>query len=58
MYGQKFSSEFTNMQLRCKIGKNKPQFGKVKSAETIAKLFKLIYVYDSKQKNLLVHIRQ
>ena len=53
MYGKNFSSEFINMQLRCKIGKNNPQFGVIKSPETIAKLTKLIYVYDYETKHFL-----
>jgi hypothetical protein len=35
------------MQKRSKLGKNNPQFGVIKSANTIAKLVKLIYVYNS-----------
>lgn len=53
MHGRTFSSEFINMQVRSKLGENKPQFGVVKSAETIAKLTKLVYVYDSETKNFI-----
>jgi hypothetical protein len=45
MYGRSFSPEFTNMQVRNKTGINNTQFGVKKSAETIAKLAKLVYVY-------------
>ena len=35
------------MQHRDKKGVNNPYFGKIKSLETIAKLTKLVYVYNS-----------
>jgi hypothetical protein len=35
------------MQKRNKIGVNNPQFGVIKSSDTIAKLTKLVYVYNS-----------
>ena len=38
---------------RNKKGKNNPQLGKLKSSTTIAKLTKLVYVYNSKVKSLL-----
>lgn len=47
MYGKVFSSEFLAMQSKDKSGPNNPQFGVIKSADTLAKLIKLIYVYDS-----------
>jgi len=47
MTGKTFSSAFINMQSRDKTGKNNPQYGVIKSAATIAKLTKLIYVYNS-----------
>ena len=53
MYGKIFSSEFINMQVRSKFGVNNPQFGVVKSSETIAKLTKLIYVYNSETKEFI-----
>src|SRR4030095_4183989 len=48
MYGRNKSIEFLEMQKRTKfgIGKNNPQFGKIKSPSTIAKLIKLVYVYN------------
>jgi hypothetical protein len=36
-----------------KVGKNNPQFGKIKSAITIAKLTKLVYVYNSEDKSFI-----
>jgi group I intron endonuclease len=53
MYNKTFSTEFKNMQFRNKVGINNPQFGVKKSAETIAKLTKLIYVYEFETKNLI-----
>jgi group I intron endonuclease len=53
MFGKTFSPEFIKMQTRNKTGKNNPQYGKKKSAETLAKITKLIYVYDSQTKILI-----
>lgn len=53
MFGKKFSTEFINMQFRNKAGINNPQFGLKKSALTIAKITKLVYVYDFETKNLI-----
>jgi hypothetical protein len=39
-------TEFIEMQKRNKFGVNNPQFGNVKSPATIAKLTKLVYVYN------------
>jgi hypothetical protein len=47
MTGRKFSPEFIEMQKRNKIGVNNPQFGVIKSPDTIANLTKLVYVYNS-----------
>lgn len=47
MYGREKSKEFLEMQNRDKSGSNNPLYGKIKSASTIAKLTKLIYVYNS-----------
>jgi hypothetical protein len=35
------------MQKRCKVGSNNPQYGVNKSAATIEKLTKLVYVYET-----------
>ena len=53
MFGKKFSPEFIYMQTRDKKGKNNPIFGKKKSSSTIAKLVKLIYVYNAKDLKFL-----
>jgi len=41
-----FLLRFLEMQSRNKVGINNPQFGVIKSPGTIAKLTKLVYVYD------------
>lgn len=46
MFGKPKSSEFIAMQRVDRSGANNPQFGVVKSAETVAKLTRLIYVYN------------
>lgn len=47
MFGQTFSPEFIAMQTRDRKGINNPMFGIVKSPATIAKLQKLVYVYEA-----------
>lgn len=47
MFGKIKSQEFINMQLREKFGSKNPQYGVIKSQDTIAKLTKLVYVYNS-----------
>ena len=47
MFGKNFSPEYLNMQIKDKKGENNPMFGKKKSQITIAKLQKLIYVYEA-----------
>ena len=47
MFGKTFSLEFIEMQKRDKKGINNPMFGIVKSPATIAKLQKLVYVYEA-----------
>jgi hypothetical protein len=47
------SPEFIHMQTRDKSGPNNPQYGVVKSASTIAKLTKLVHVYDAESLVLL-----
>ena len=41
------------MQQQDKKGKNNPQYGVIKTPETVAKLTRLVYVYDFKTKNLI-----
>jgi group I intron endonuclease len=47
MAGRTFSPAFIEMQSSSKVGTNNPQFGVIKSPGTIAKLTKLVYVYNS-----------
>nr|YP_010991036.1 GIY-YIG homing endonuclease [Pappia fissilis]WOX61309.1 GIY-YIG homing endonuclease [Pappia fissilis] len=53
MSGKQFSPEFVFMQKRDKTGVNNPQFGKQKSTITLAKLTKLVYVYNSKDQSYI-----
>jgi hypothetical protein len=53
MHGRSFSPEFLATQTQDKTGVNNPQYGVVKSLETIAKLTKLVYVYDANTSELL-----
>ena len=53
MFGREFSPEFIAMQKRDKTGENNPQFGTKKTLETLAKITKLVYVYDYGTKNLI-----
>ena len=46
MANRQLSPEFIAMQKRSKVGNNNPQYGVNKSAATIAKLTKLVYVYE------------
>jgi hypothetical protein len=46
MFGKEKSPEFIKMQLRDKSGVNNPQYRVIKTPETIAKLTKLVYVYN------------
>ena len=41
------------MQIRDKKGKNNPQYGVTKSVETLAKLIKLVYVYEFKDMSFI-----
>lgn len=47
MYSLTKSKEFLAMQIRDKKGKNNPQYGVVKSEQTLEKLRKRVYVYDA-----------
>lgn len=47
MWNKQFSIEFLDMQKRDKKGLNNPLFGTKKSAITLAKLTKLVYVYNA-----------
>lgn len=48
MYNKQLSDEFKYMQTRDKKGINNPLFGTPKSIMTLAKLTKLVYVYNAK----------
>src|SRR6202789_1668891 len=48
MSGKTFSHEFIAMHNKNKIGINNPNYGKKKSAITLSKITKLVYVYNSK----------
>lgn len=54
MHGKVLSAEFLAMQDRDKSGANNPQYGVVKSSLTIAKLTKLVYVYDLENNNTFI----
>ena len=53
MYGKSYSKEFINMQIRDKRGKNNPMYGLKKTAITIEKITKKVYVYDYETKILI-----
>lgn len=53
MYNKVFSPEFLNNQIKDKTGINNPMHGKIKSYETLIKLQKLVYVYESDTKNFI-----
>lgn len=47
MYARKKSKAFLEMQSRDKKGMNNPNYGNIKTSSTIAKITKLVYVYNS-----------
>jgi group I intron endonuclease len=53
MFNVEKSPEFISMQKRDKHGSNNPMFGKSKSAKTLTKLNKLVYVYKESDKTLV-----
>ena len=53
MYGKNYSPEFIAMQTRDKKGINNPMYGSIKSPSTIAKLQKLVYVYEADNRKLV-----
>ena len=53
MSGKQLSPEFVFMQKRDKKGINNPQFGEKKSPTTLAKLTKLVYVYNAKNMSFI-----
>jgi len=54
MYGKLLSKEFINMQICDKKGKNNPMYGLKKSAITIEKTTKKVYVYEFETKKFIV----
>lgn len=53
MFGLSKSKEFIEMQLIDKKGPNNPLFGKIKSPSTLAKITKIIYVYNCLDMSLI-----
>jgi group I intron endonuclease len=53
MSGKEFSPEFIFMQTRDKKGINNPLFGTKKSAITLAKITKLVYVYNAENMSFI-----
>jgi hypothetical protein len=53
MYGLEKSKEFLSMQFIDKKGSNNPNFGKIKSSSTLAKITKTVYVYNSLNMSLI-----
>jgi len=53
--GRAFSPEYLAQQALDRSGSNNPQYGVIKSPETVAKLTKYIYTYDAASGELLSH---
>lgn len=53
MFNKPKSKEFLEQMFRDKTGANNLMFGKPKSPEILAKLSKMVYVYDSNTKELV-----
>jgi hypothetical protein len=53
MFSLSKSKEFIEMQLKNKRGKNNPLYGQIKSPSTLAKITKIVYVYNSKDMSLI-----
>jgi len=56
MFNKPKSEAFINEQVRDKSGKNNPMYGKTKSDDTLAKLKKMIFVYDVTQNYKLLGV--
>ena len=56
MYNKIKSDAFIAQQIRDKSGENNPMFGKTKSEQTLAKLRKMIFVYDVTQNYKLLGV--
>ena len=53
MSGKQYSPEFLHMQTRSKADKKNPNYGVRKSSSTLAKIIKLVYVYNSEDMNYI-----
>ena len=53
MFGLEKSKEFKEMQYKDKKGPNNPLFGKIKSSSTLAKITKIVYVYNCLDMSLI-----
>jgi group I intron endonuclease len=53
MFSLSKSKEYIEMQFKDKKGSNNPLFGKIKSPSTIAKITKIVYVYDCLDMSLI-----
>ena len=53
MSGKQYSPEFLHMQTRSKADKKNPNYGVRKSSSTLAKIIKLVYVYNSEDLNYI-----
>jgi hypothetical protein len=53
MFGLSKSKEYIEMQFKDKKGSNNPLFGQIKSPSTLAKITKIIYVYDCLDMSLI-----
>jgi hypothetical protein len=53
MFGKEKSSEFIEQMYRDKSGSNNPMWSKIHSEETLNKMRKNVYVYDTTSKKLI-----
>jgi group I intron endonuclease len=53
MFNLRKSKEFLEMQFKDRRGPNNPLFGKIKSPSTLAKITKIVYVYNSLDMSLI-----
>lgn len=53
MFGREKSKKFLEMQTKDRSGINNRLYGKIKSISTIAKLIKLVYVYNSEDMSFI-----
>jgi hypothetical protein len=53
MFSLSKSKEFIEMQLKHRKGPNNPLFGKIKSPSTLAKITKIVYVYNCLDMSLI-----